>query len=230
MSGKTIQLVIFDLDGTLVDAYQAVADSVNHTMAEIGRAPIDDATIKRTVGWGLRHLVETFVGRDDLGRALSIYRQHHARALKSGTKWLPGARELVETLKSRGYKLAIASNRPMRFTHIILKHLKADRAFDHVLCADKVKRPKPAGEMLETILSRCSLSPDEALYVGDMTIDVETGRNAGVRTIAVLTGSSNRGEVASLKPFTIIDHVLEMTRTLDELEVSAKNPEKDICC
>lgn len=230
MSGKTIQLVIFDLDGTLVDAYQAVADSVNHMMTEIGRAPVDDATIKRTVGWGLRHLVETFVGRDDLGRALSIYRQHHARALKSGTKWLPGARELVETLKSRGYKLAIASNRPTRFTHIILKHLKADRTFDHVLCADKVERPKPAGEMLETILSRCSLSPDEALYVGDMTIDVETGRDAGMRTIAVLTGSSTRGEVASLKPFTIIDRVLEMTRILDELEVSAKNPEKDICC
>ncbi|MCK5014610.1 MAG: HAD family hydrolase [Candidatus Omnitrophica bacterium] len=210
-----IQLVIFDLDGTLVDAYQAVESSINYMLAEIGRALVDDKTIKRTVGWGVRHLVETFVGGHDLDRALSIYRQHHARALKSGTKWLPGARELIEKLQSRGYKLAIASNRPTRFTHIILKHLKTDHAFDRVLCADRVDRPKPAAEMLEKILEKCSLDPDEALYVGDMTIDVQTGRAAGVKTVAVMTGSSSREELAAQKPFAVIDQVIEVAGILD---------------
>jgi phosphoglycolate phosphatase len=215
-----IQLVIFDLDGTLVDAYQAVESSINYMLAEIGRAPVDDETIKRTVGWGVRHLVETFVGPDDLDRALSIYRQHHARALKSGTKWLPGAKSLIEQLHSSGYKLAIASNRPTRFTHIILKHLKADYAFDHVLCADRVEQPKPAAEMLEKTLAKYSLSPDEALYCGDMTIDVKTGRAAGVRTVAVVTGSSSREEIAAEEPFAIIDRVIEVADILQQLNVS----------
>ena len=230
MMGRKIQLVIFDLDGTLVDAYRAVAGSVNYMLTQIGRAPVNDEVIKRTVGWGVRHLVEAFAGRDDLERALSIYRRHHARALKSGTTWLPGARELLKKLQCRGYKLAIASNRPARFTHIILKHLKIDHTFGHVLCADNVTQPKPAAEMLEKILAKFSLGPDDALYVGDMTIDVKAGREAGIKTVAVVTGSSNREELAFLKPFAIIDHVLKTAQILEELDISGKIPEKDICC
>ena len=230
MMDHPIRLVIFDLDGTLVDAYTAVASSVNYTLARIGVAPVDDRTIKKTVGWGIRHLVGTFSGEEKLERALSIYRQHHARALKSGTTCLPGARELLDRLKAQGYKLAIASNRPTRFTHIILKHLKIDRAFDHVLCADKVAEPKPAAEMLNRILAKFSLGPDEVLYVGDMTIDIETGRAAGVRTVAVATGSNSKEELASLKPFALIGHVLETARVLEGLGSCGNTANKDICC
>lgn len=216
---SNIKLVIFDLDGTLVDAYKAVVSSLNYTLDQVGRASIDDDTIKRTVGWGDRHLVGSFVGEGEVDRALSIYRQHHARALKSGTTFLPGARELVEALKSKGYKLAIASNRPTRFTHIILKHLQIGQVFDCVLCGDKVAHPKPAADILRQILARFSLSPDQALYVGDMTIDVETGHKAEVKTVAVITGSSVKEEIARLKPLRIIDHIAQIKGILEELDV-----------
>lgn len=215
-----IQLVVFDLDGTLVDAYQAVAGSVNHMLVQIGRPRMDDESIKRAVGWGVRHLVATFVDEEEIDRALSIYRQHHARALKSGTTWLPGAKQLLDTLKERGYKLAIASNRPTRFTHIILKHLKAQHMFDHVLCADKVARAKPAADMLKQILEYASLSPDEAVYVGDMFIDIETGHAAGVKTVAVVTGASRREELIPLKPHAVIDRVSEVAEIVEDLDVS----------
>ena len=126
--------------------------------------------------------------------------------------------------------MAIASNRPARFTHIILKYLKIGHAFDHVLCADSVTQPKPDAEMLNQILARSSLNPDEAVYVGDMTIDVKAGREAGIKTVAVVTGSSNREELASLKPFAIIDHVLETAQILEELDISGKPSKKNICC
>lgn len=214
--------MIFDLDGTLVDAYRGVASSLNYTLSQLNRAPIDDDTIKRTVGWGDRHLIATFVVEDDVDRALSIFRQHHARALKEGTIFLPGAKRLLSELASKKYALAVASNRPTRFTHIILKHLRLRQAFDYVLCGDKVTRPKPAADILEQILKKFSLTPNEALYVGDMTIDVETGNKAGVKTVAVVTGSSTREELASLKPFKIIDQVSQVAQIVEDLKPAIK--------
>jgi len=212
-----IKLVIFDLDGTLVDAYQAVARSLNYTLTTLRYEPIDDDVIKRTVGFGDRHLVGSFVQDDDLDRAIVLYRKHHAEALKEGTKFLPGAKPLLEGLKTQGFRLAIASNRTTEFTHIIIHHLGIDNMFDMVLCGDKVANPKPAADILESILERMGVSPQEALYVGDMTIDIETGRKAGVRTIAVETGSSTASEMLSMKPFRVIQHIGEVGRLVKNM-------------
>jgi 2-phosphoglycolate phosphatase len=225
-----VPLVIFDLDGTLVDAYKAVAESINYTLTQMGRPPADDKTIKRSVGWGIRHLVATFTGEQDADRGLSIYRQHHARALKSGTAFLPGAKELLYTLKKKGYTLAIASNRPARFTHIILKHLKISALFDYVLCGDEISDPKPAPHMLQQILRKFSLDPAQALFVGDMTIDVQTGHAAGIQTVTVITGSSNREEIARLKPLKIMEHISEVEEVLAQEEAFAGIPNKKVCC
>ena len=214
---NNLKLVIFDLDGTLVDAYKAVAGSLNYTLRELDLAPVDDDTIKRTVGWGDRHLVGTFVPRKDVDKAVSIFRRHHSRALKEGTSFLPGARLLIVDLKAKGFLLAVASNRPARFTQIILKHLGARDLFDHVLCGDKVASPKPAPDILEAILKKFSLSPGQALYVGDMAIDVEAGKRAGIRTVAVTTGSNTRKEVARLRPYKTVDHLAGVALIVEKL-------------
>ena len=111
----------------------------------------------------------------------------------------------------------MASNRPSRFTQIILKHLNARDRFDCVVCGDNVARPKPAPDMLEAILKKFALAAGEALYVGDMAIDVETGNRAGVKTVAVVTGSSTREEVAGQNPYKIIGHVAEISAIVKAL-------------
>ena len=214
---SNLKLVIFDLDGTLVDAYQGVASSLNYALAQMNCAPVDDESIKRSVGRGDRHLVATFLTEDDVDKALSIFRQHHARALKEGTVFLPGAKQLLNKLKAKKYALAVASNRPTRFTHIILKHLGLQQTFDYVLCGDKVARPKPAADILEQVLKKFSLTPNEVLYVGDMTVDVQTGNNAGIKTVAVVTGSSTKEELTSLQPFRIIDQVSHVAQIVEDL-------------
>jgi HAD superfamily hydrolase (TIGR01549 family) len=214
---KNIQLIIFDLDGTLVDAYKAVASSLNFSLTSCGFAAVDDEMIKRSVGWGDKNLIGRFVPAQDVDKVLSIYRIHHARALKSGTKFLPGVRDILLFLKENGYKLSIASNRPTRFTEIILKHLEARDLFDVVLCADKVAHPKPAPDIIYTTLKRLKLAQDQVLYVGDMAIDMETGAGAGVKTAGVLTGSSIREEIEAHKPYAVIENISQLKNVLIKL-------------
>jgi phosphoglycolate phosphatase len=201
------KVIIFDLDGTLVNAYKAVYNSINHAMTTSGFPRVSAHVVKRSVGWGDRHLIEGFVGKEKAPAVLKIYRRHHQEALKTGVTFLPGAKNLLTRLKKEGYLLAIASNRPTRFTKSILKILKIEDRFDHVLCGDKSRRPKPHPDMLWEILQKQGLSRGDALFVGDMTIDAQTGRAAKVETVVVLTGSSTRREIKVFKPSKIITKI-----------------------
>ena len=207
-----IKLVIFDLDGTLVNAYPAVSQSVNYTLNALGFAPRTHAEIKRSVGGGDRKLMVHFVGAKLADRAIAIYRPHHTKALaaQGAVKFLPGVLGVLKFLKSKGYKLAIASNRPTKFTRIILKVLGILKYFDMVLCADKAEKPKPYPQILWAILKRLKVQRQEAVYVGDMTIDINCAHKARIRVVAVATGSSSKKELKELKPWGFIDKMVEL--------------------
>lgn len=208
------KLIIFDLDGTLVDAYKAIQMSFNYAMKKLGyteRAPL---TIKRAVGWGDENLLKPFVKDKDLKKLVDIYRRHHKKALLKYSHLYPKVISLLRYLKERGLKLAIASNRPTIFTKILLKKFKIDKYFDYVLCADRLKSIKPNPEILEKIMKRLSVESEDTVFVGDMSIDILAGKNAKVRTIAVLGGSSKREELKKLKPDKIISNVLEILKII----------------
>lgn len=204
---KTPKLIIFDLDGTLVDAYPAIIESFNYTMRKLGYPARSHAVIRRAVGWGDKNLLEPFVKPGDLPGALTIYRRHHKKSLLKGAHLLPGAARVLAFLKNKGYKLAIASNRPSQFSWIIIRHLKLTKLLAYVLCADKLDHMKPHPEILNTIMHKFSLAPDEVIYVGDMAIDAQAGRRARVRTVIVTTGSSPRFEILRERPYRIIKRI-----------------------
>ncbi|MBF0504222.1 MAG: HAD family hydrolase [Candidatus Omnitrophica bacterium] len=216
-----IKLIIFDLDGTLVNAYPAVARSVNYTLKVLGLPPRSDQEIKRSVGEGDRQLMVKFVGEKLADRALAIYRPNHAKVLKEkGTvRFLPGVKGVLGFLKSKGYKIAIASNRPNKFTRIILNVLGALDLFNSVLCADRASKPKPHPDMLWAITKRLGFDQAQALYVGDMTIDVRCAHAAGIRMVAVHTGSSSKKELKSLKPWRIISKMTQLKAIMSSFPV-----------
>lgn len=206
--------LIFDLDGTLVDAYPAIIRSFNYTMRKLGLPGQPDLVIRRAVGEGDENLLKPFIRKADLKPAVLIYRQHHRKSLKVDSVLFRGVDKMLSRFGSQGYKLAVASNRPTEFSKIIIRKLGLDKYFDYVLCADKLKQGKPHPEILRRILRRFSLQPKQALYVGDMVIDAQTGKRAGVQTVIVTTGSSSKSQIKREKPYQVISRICELSRII----------------
>ena len=214
MQLNNIKLVIFDLDGTLLDAYQPIIRSFNFTMRSVGARQRSARTIRRAVGWGDENLLRPFVKTEDLPQALFTYRKHHAKALMKGAHLFPRAGLLLAQLKKKGYTLAVASNRPTRFSRILIRRLGIKKYFDFVLCADKLRQGKPHPEIIISLMRKASCNQTQTLYVGDMVIDAQAGRRAGVRVIAVATGSSTRQELKKEKPFLIVRKIADLLKIL----------------
>ncbi|MDD5281299.1 MAG: HAD family hydrolase [Candidatus Omnitrophica bacterium] len=207
---QNIELIIFDLDGTLINAYAAICSSFNYVMRKLGLKPKSSRLIRSLVGWGDANLLKPYVPGHDLKRSLRLYRSHHKISLLKQSHLYPHVRMLLRKLKSRGCKLAVASNRPSRFSFILLRHLRIINFFDYVLCADKLKRGKPDPEILNKIIKRFALNKSKVLYVGDMAIDAQAGRRAMVKTIIVTSGSSSIAEIKREHPFKIISRVSQL--------------------
>jgi len=204
---QNIKLIIFDLDGTLVDAYAAINNSFNYVLRRLGLKPQRADSIRRSVGWGDLNLLKPYVPVRDLKRALSLYRKHHKHSLLKHSHLYPHAGPLLRCLKAEGYKLAVASNRPTEFSLILLRHLRLIDLFDYLLCADKLKYGKPNPEILNKIIKRFAFKKSQVLYVGDMAIDAQAGRRAKVKTIIVSGGSSSNLEIKREKPFRVISSI-----------------------
>jgi phosphoglycolate phosphatase len=212
-TGPDPQAVLFDFDGTLVDSYPAITASVNHVRADHRLPPLDEAEVRRHVGRGPAYLLEHTVPGTDLARDLARYRAHHPSVFRTGTRLLPGALDTLRALKAGGRQTAVCSNKPKRFTLELLAFLELDLLVDVALGPEDVARPKPAPDMLRAALARLRCAPGEALYVGDMVVDIETARAAGIPVWVVATGSDDRLALLAASP----DRLLEGLREIPDL-------------
>ncbi|MBU4251650.1 MAG: HAD family hydrolase [Candidatus Omnitrophica bacterium] len=211
---ENIKLIIFDLDGTLIDAYTAISDSFNYVMRRLGLKTQSAGLIRSLVGWGDINLLKPYVPKGGLKHALSLYRNHHKHSLLKHAHLYPFVRRLLRSLKLKGYKLAVASNRPSKFSHILLRHLDIGVFFDYVLCADQSKHGKPHPEMLNKIVKRFGFKKSQAFYVGDMVIDAQAGRRAKINTVIVTSGSSSKPDIKREQPFRIISAISRLLELL----------------
>ncbi len=199
------KLFIFDLDGTLINAYPAIVESMNHTLRRMNHPEAEPERIIRSVGMGNDGLLKRFFSEAEVPEARQIYREHHRVNLAGKISLLPGALELLRSLKANGKLLAVASNRPKETAFLLIKTLEIETYFDRVLTGEEVPEPKPAPDIIKALLEYFRVSPEEAVYVGDMDIDAQTGTAAGVKTIIVTTGSSGREEIEAAGPDIILD-------------------------
>ncbi len=192
-----IKIIMFDLDGTLVDSSIDITNALNFAMGPYG---ISEMTVEETIGMvgeGLTRLIEKILGderaaiaNEVLDRFIGYYSEH----LTDFTAPYPGVRETLERLDN--YRKAVISNKREYLSRKLLEELDLAKYFDIVLGSDSVEERKPSPKPLLKVLGNYSLQPDEAVIVGDSNFDIEAGRAAGMKTIAVTYGFR---DIVSLK-------------------------------
>ena len=205
--------IIFDFDGTLVDSYPAITASVNHVRGIHGLPPLSEDEVRRHVGRGPHYLLEHTVSGGDIEADIAAYRAHHPSVLRSGTRLMPGAADVLRDLHASGLRLGICSNKPVDFTRQLVVYLGVGSYLDLLLGPEDVPRPKPAPDMLRLALARLHVEAKQTLYVGDMTVDIQTARSAGVSVWVVPTGSDEIETLRQAQPDRLL-HDLDELRGL----------------
>ncbi|MCM8822015.1 MAG: HAD family hydrolase [Candidatus Omnitrophica bacterium] len=210
------KLFIFDLDGTLIDAYISIWETLLHTLKTLGYPPVDFQTAKRAVGHGDKNYIPRFFKPDDVDKASKIYREYHLKSLNGKAKLLPGAKDLLEVLKQTQRNIAVASNRPSESGILLVRNLGIEHFFDKMMFGDQVTNQKPDPEILIKILVYFKIDRENAIFVGDMDIDAATGKKAGIDTFVVSTGSSTIEELKTSNPSRICNSLFEILEMLKQ--------------
>ncbi len=209
--GKTsVDLLIFDLDGTLIESKWDIAKSVNLTLHELGlpQRPLEE--IFGFVGDGIKKLLRLAVGEDNrisFEEALSVFRRHYLAHCLDRTIYYPGVEQTL--IHFEGKRKAVATNKSIEYTKVILQGLGA-RHFHYVVGGDNGFGLKPEPGMLLHVMERLNVPKERTVLVGDSTNDINGGHNAGIRVCAVGYGMGNREKMAACQPDWFIERPEEL--------------------
>lgn len=206
--------VVFDLDGTLLDSYAAIHECLSLVLEAFGRPPVTPGETRRMVGHGLEVLVARAVGETNVVEGVRIFRERYETVGPETSTLLPGADAVTRRLVDAGIPLAIASNKPARFSREILGALGLLSRFAFVAGPDDGFPPKPAPHMVFMALATLGVRGVESVYVGDMPVDVATARAAAIPVIAVPTGSATEAELEAASPDLLIRSLNELPGVL----------------
>jgi len=192
-------LIVFDLDGTLIDSRQDLAESTNEMLASYGAPALPIDRVAMMVGEGARVLVERALAASALDpgepEALSRFRRIYDRRLLGHTRPYPGVPDMLAKARSLG-PLAVLTNKPEEPTRALLDAFDLSSSFSRIIGGDSSypRKPDPAG--LHALMTEFNNTPETTWLVGDSMIDVETARRAGTRMCVVLYGFGQlRGEL-----------------------------------
>lgn len=221
------QVIIFDLDGTLVDSVDDIAFAANAVLAGRGLRTLTAAAFIPLIGEGARRLIERALaaGGDDSGdgvdEALAAFLAGYAANLTRETVAYPGAAEALATLASAGYRQAVCTNKPEAHARTILARLGLDTHLEAIVGGDSVPGArKPDPRMVAPILDAWQLPASAAVMIGDSITDVALARAAAMRVIVRAGGYATR-PAAELGADAVIDDFARLAAAIERLDASA---------
>lgn len=185
-------LVIFDLDGTLIDSKLDIAHSVNATLAYMGKPPLQNEIVYSYVGHGAPVLIQRVLGEEateeECAKALKFFVEYYHEHRVDYTTLYPGAQETIDSFLDAGVRMAVLTNKPARISEEIVKDLGVSQHFIRVYGGNTFDEKKPHPIGILKLLEETGIAPERTLMVGDSSVDIETAYNAGVGSCGMLYG------------------------------------------
>ena len=211
LSVKNKELIIFDLDGTLIDSAPDLTTSINYMLKKLGKETFLEKEVRNWLGDGAQMLVKRALQQDNnektFKNALEIFLNHYEKNFCINTKLYPNVLQTLQKLKDKGYILAIVTNKPYKFVNPILDKLNILEYFSCVLGGDSLPTKKPAPEPLLEVCKHFGISTDKALMIGDSKNDIISAKDAGIESIALTYGYNFDEDISKYNPNKIIDNI-----------------------
>jgi len=198
---KKIDLLIFDLDGTLIDSKQDIAEGVNFARKALGLEPLPLEEVVQAIGDGVQALIDRVLGseREHLKeKALQHFREYYGKHLLDHTRPQPEVPDVLQHFRAKSK--AILTNKSSQFTLPILERLGLQSLFGWIECGDNPEEKKPHPGGVKRILKHFKTDPEKAVLVGDSPVDVQTGKAAGIATCIVLDGYASERAIRQSNP------------------------------
>jgi phosphoglycolate phosphatase len=202
--------IVFDLDGTLIDGYEAIGDALGYAMERFGLKPLEPERVRTLVGHGIEKLLEAAVGAERAPEGVRLFRERYPAVAVEKTRLLPEVPGVLSELARRGHAMAVASNKPERFSRMILAACGVVRYFTAVAGPDAETPTKPDPTMLRRLMTLVSATPERTLVVGDMEVDSEFARAARCRIVLVPSGSRTRKDLLSVDADALLDSLSDL--------------------
>lgn len=207
----SIDSIFFDVDGTLVDGRKDIANAMNHALRVLGRPELPEPVISSHIGYGVKDLISKCLGSSDektVEKATKLYSDHYIAHAADETVLYPHAVELLEYLKDK--RKFILTNRYASFAEVALRGLGIAGYFEEIIGGDDESCIKPSACIVDKAVERLKVDKKRSIIVGDMSVDVMTGKNSGVPTCWVTYGLGKAEDVVPLKPDYVIDDLIEL--------------------
>jgi 2-hydroxy-3-keto-5-methylthiopentenyl-1-phosphate phosphatase len=210
---RRIQAVTFDMDGTLVDSLEGIAESFNHMFVRLGYPLMNLEQVVRLTAISLKDFVQSYLKPEETEIGINIFREYHDKVFREKTKMVPGAMETLNALNGTVIQ-GIVTNKRGKYARLLAEHFGIADRMARIIGAEDGFRAKPAPDMFHEFIRSTGAASQDTIYVGDAPVDIQAAHNAGLDAFGIVTSIFSGAELALHCPRRVLSSISELPAAL----------------